>query len=87
MRMRTLNARSQSNMMQVELEATLDKGLMFMPAGIAGFETCNRDKGQLLQDVDLGGTVVYSIPELQIVLTVNEFGMGMSTHVLLQSMY
>ncbi|VDB95270.1 unnamed protein product [Peniophora sp. CBMAI 1063] len=64
-----------SNMMQVELEVTLDKGLMYMPAGIVGFETCNLDKGQLIQDVDLGGAVVYSIPELQIVLTVNEFGM------------
>ena len=63
-------------MMQVELEVTLDKGLMYMPAGLVGFETCNADKGQLIQDVDLGGAVVLSIPELQIVLTVHEYGMG-----------
>lgn len=64
--------------MQTELEVTLDKGLMYLPAGIVGFETCNPDKGQLTQDVDLGSIVVLSIPELQVVLTVHEFGMGMS---------
>ncbi|KZV70698.1 hypothetical protein PENSPDRAFT_752360 [Peniophora sp. CONT] len=64
-----------SNMMQVELEVTLDKCLMYLPAGIVGFETCNPDKGQLIQDIDLGGAVVLSIPELQIVLNVHEYGM------------
>ncbi|KAI0058067.1 hypothetical protein BV25DRAFT_1994498 [Artomyces pyxidatus] len=73
--------RGHSNVLQVELQLTINRGLIILPAGLPGYETYLPLPGQPPEDVDLGGCAVLALPELDVQLRTHDYGMEMSLNV------
>lgn len=64
--------RTQSNVLQIQLETSVERGLVIMPAGLRGYETDQSDN----TEGDIGTCVMLALPELQIHLRSHEYYMG-----------
>ncbi|TFY67887.1 hypothetical protein EVG20_g3774 [Dentipellis fragilis] len=70
-----------SNQLQVELQVSLDRSLVFLPTGIPGYETHNPSPNQPTEDVDLGTCAVLTIPNLQLNLRSHDYFMEMNLNI------
>ncbi|KAI0035556.1 hypothetical protein K488DRAFT_82999 [Vararia minispora EC-137] len=70
-----------SNMLQVELDVTLDKGIVILPAGLLGYRNSDETHGNVDSEADLGDCTVFSLSELQVGLMIHDFGMQFSVNV------
>lgn len=66
----------QSNSLQVVLKASVDSGLIVMPAGMRGYEGERAD--ETLDDDNIGTCAMLALPELQLFLRTHDYFMGTS---------
>ncbi|KAA1471307.1 hypothetical protein DENSPDRAFT_799140 [Dentipellis sp. KUC8613] len=70
-----------SNQLQVELQLSLDRSLVYLPTGIPGYEAYNPLPNQADEDVDLGTCAVLTVPNLQLNLRTHDYFMEMNLNI------
>ncbi|KAI0314094.1 hypothetical protein OF83DRAFT_1165342 [Amylostereum chailletii] len=70
-----------SNVMNIDLQLTLEKAIFILPAGLRGYETYNPLPDQAPEDVRLGGCVILTVPELQVQLGTHDSALDMSLNI------
>lgn len=64
----------QSNALQVEITVAVENELVLLPAGLAGYETSNFDRGS--DDLGVGTCVLFSMSAIQLHFRMNDYFMG-----------
>ena len=60
------------NVLQIEIELSIDNGSLILPAGSPGYERTQ----SILPDDDVGARIAFAIPEVQVHLRSHDYFMG-----------
>jgi hypothetical protein len=67
--------------MQVELRLNINHSFVILPVGLPGYETFCQSPDQSAEDVQLGGCVVLSAPEIELQLRSHHLGLETNLNI------
>jgi len=70
------NLVSKTNMLQVEISASVRNGQMMLPAGLPGYETSDPAQNPAPGDMGVGACLILAIPEFQLHVRLHDYYMG-----------